>query len=493
MNAHDSSRPSVGTLKSFLKGSSILVLSNLCLKAINFFLLPLYTDKLTPAMLGVSDTVTTFTGFLLPILSLGLDSAYSAFYFSPEDSTRADRVFSTIAISLFVVGIIPGLGVCFSDALSTFFFGDASYAVIISISLVSIAVNLWYIPYALELRLQNRMIAFGASNVAASLLMIVLNILFVSVLRLNEMSLTLSAALVSVEQLIFLSIAVHRIPRRCHFDPSLLKEMLEFSLPLVPAVVMGWILALSDRYMLLFFQGSGAVGVYGIGFRFTTVLNVIVSAVSVAYTTFAFSSKNDKNSRHYYKCIFVSESMILLLAAFSISLFGKEIITYMASAQYIDAWKPLRDLLFAQALYAMTTVVGYGILFEKKSIFSLAAVSAGAIVNLVLNVLLIPHFGAVAAAFTSLLGYLIDFIVTYHFSQKLFPCDYGLRKVLFAGGFLYGVAILGSALAVTLKIALWLLGFICITWIFFREIKKLVNTVFSVLKKGVSEDGDGHK
>ena len=66
-------------LAVFLKGSAILVASNMCLKAINFFLLPLYTAYLTPTMLGVSDSITTFTGFLLPLLTLGLDSAYSAF------------------------------------------------------------------------------------------------------------------------------------------------------------------------------------------------------------------------------------------------------------------------------------------------------------------------------------------------------------------------------------------------------------------------------
>ena len=67
---------------SFIKGSTILVLSNMCLKAINFFLLPLYTDNLTTEMLGVSDSITNLTGILLPLLTMGLDSAFSAFYFA---------------------------------------------------------------------------------------------------------------------------------------------------------------------------------------------------------------------------------------------------------------------------------------------------------------------------------------------------------------------------------------------------------------------------
>ena len=63
----------------FLKGSAALLIANLCTKAINFFLLPLYTKYLSPEQLGVSDSITTMTSLFFPILVLGLDSAYSAF------------------------------------------------------------------------------------------------------------------------------------------------------------------------------------------------------------------------------------------------------------------------------------------------------------------------------------------------------------------------------------------------------------------------------
>ena len=63
----------------FLKGSMILTISNICTKAINFFLLPLYTKYLTPEQLGISDTITTVTSLVYPLLVLGLDSAFSAF------------------------------------------------------------------------------------------------------------------------------------------------------------------------------------------------------------------------------------------------------------------------------------------------------------------------------------------------------------------------------------------------------------------------------
>ena len=87
-------------IKSFAASSGILVLSNVLLKAVNFFLMPIYTAHLTAEMLGISDTVTTFTGLLFPICIMGLDSAFSAFYYD-KGERQAEKVFHTIFFVLF--------------------------------------------------------------------------------------------------------------------------------------------------------------------------------------------------------------------------------------------------------------------------------------------------------------------------------------------------------------------------------------------------------
>ena len=451
----DDVEQSDSTLVGFLKGSSILVLSNLCLKAINFFLLPLYTGYLTPSMLGVSDSITTLTGFLLPLLTLGLDSAYSAFYFEKADPHRAKKVFNTLLVAFGVLGLIPVASLPASEAVAQVLFGGTEFAPIVRVAFAGLCMNLWYMPFALELRLRNDMFKFGLSNVIASLLMVALNVLFVSVLQLGEMSLILSTMIVNVEQLVFLSVMVRQKPQKQYIDGKLFKQMMIFALPLIPMAVMNWVLALSDRYILLYFQGADVVGMYGIGLRFTTVLNVVVSGVSMAYTTFAFSSREDEGAKRQYKYIFQIESVLLLAAAFTIALFGKEIIGIMTEASYAESYKPLRDLMFAQAVYAMTTVVGYGIFFEKKSGYSLLAVTVGAVVNLVLNLLLVPQFGMQAAAFTTLIGYMVHFAITYYYSQKFYPCDYGLLRAVCTAALLYFIALFTGEFALGVKLVIW--------------------------------------
>ena len=443
-------------LSLFIQGSALLIISNICIKAINFFLLPLYTAHLTPSMLGVSDSITTFTGILFPILVLGLDSAYSAFYFDEADRERAKKVFATIGFALFAIGMIPILLCLLSGPLSLLIFQKDEYRLVVLVALIGVTMNLWSLPFSLELRLQNRMGRFGAVSVITSLTMVLLNILFVSVMKMGEMALILSSTIVLAEGVFLYGGFTGSLPRLRFFDRALLKKMLAFSLPLIPSVLMAWVLSLSDRYILLYNQGDAAVGLYGIGARFVLMLNVVITAVNTAYTTFAFSSKDDENAKKQFYYVFTVVSLILLAIVFTVSIFGKEIVWLMADHEYYSSYVIIRDMMFGQLLYAVSTFVSYGIIFEKKSVYSMISVSAGAIVNLALNFIFIPKYGIVAAALTTLVGYLVSLVLTYIFSERLYPCYYGMGKLSLLMGATYALTFFSAEWSLWIRIGLWL-------------------------------------
>lgn len=465
---------SKGSIISFIKGSTILVISNVCLKAINFLLLPLYTSNLTPKMMGISDSITSLEGIILPLLTLGLDSAFSAFYFDSKDPNRNVKVYQTLSITFRILGLIPYFLMLFSGGISSILFKTKSYAYIVRLSMASVSINLWYLPYSLELRLKNNMFKYGLTNVIASLSMILLNILFVSELQMGEVSLVLSTFIVNIEQFFIFKFFTHEPINRNYFDSELLKKMMKFAIPLIPMTLMMWVLTLSDRYVLLYFDGQEAVGLYGVALRFTNLLNVIISAVSMAYTTFAYSSKDNENAKKMYFYVYGIESFLLLLVAFSIAMFGKEIISFMTAATYANSYRPLRDLMYAQAIYALTTIVGYGIYFEKKSIYSFFSVTTGAAVNLMLNIIYIPIFGIEAAAITTLIGYLINYIMTYLFSEHVYPCEYGEKRIGFIYIVTYLVALIFYEAVLKEKILAWLVTILVIIAFYYKLLSSTV-------------------
>jgi len=416
---------------ALLKGSAILTLSNICIKAINFFLLPLYTKYLTPEQLGVSDTITTITSLIFPILVLGLDSAYSAFYFDKDNREHKVSVFSSIFFVLFLTSLIPVIGIFFSEQLSILIFGNENYSWIIVIALLTMCCNLWYLPFSLYLRVENRMTAFAIVNVTASTLMIVSNIITVSIIQLEEAALIVSTFIANFVMLILYIFSSRIMPRKNNFNIDLTKKMLKYSVPLVPMVVSTWILTTSDRLILLEFMGETSVGLYGISTRFVNIVNVFTNSVYIAYTTFAFSSKNDENSKTVYSMVLDVMNIFLTIMVFIVSIFSIEILNIMVDEQYYSAYIVLPGLLFAQLFYASNTIVSYGLSFEKKSGLMLLSVTCAAILNLVLNIIFIPKFGLIAAAMTTWIGYGCMLLLSNYFSQKVYPCPYKVKKLLF--------------------------------------------------------------
>ena len=176
--------------------------------------------------------------------------------------------------------------------------------------------------------------------------------------------------------------------------------------------------------------------------------------------------------------------MLLLIICFTISLFGKELIMLMSSDEaYYTACEPLRDLMFAQSVFAMSNVVGYGINFAKKSVYYLIAVSAGVALNLGLNFALVPQYGMQAAALTTLLGYLVVFILTYIFSERLYPCRYGVLRSGIALAALYATCFFLDDEELWLRLCVWLL-LTGLVLILFRDIiKKLARFLMRRLRR----------
>lgn len=211
---------------------------------------------------------------------------------------------------------------------------------------------------------------------------------------------------------------------------------------MVPTVVSTWILTASSRIMLVRFVGEEAVGLYGIATRFITVINVFTNSVSTAYTTFAYSSKDDESGPIVYSKILNVLYLLLASVVFFIAMFSKEILYLMVDPQYHEAYKYMALLLFAQVLYAAVTIVGYGIAFVKKSQLTLIYVGAAALVNVVINVIMIPKYGIMAAAVAAWVSNMVMLIIAYVLAQKLYPCPYEIWKLILSSVMLLVVSMI---------------------------------------------------
>ena len=136
----------------------------------------------------------------------------------------------------------------------------------------------------------------------------------------------------------------------------------------------------------------------------------------------------------------------------------------------------------------MTTIVSYGIMFKKKSIYSLISVSVGAAINLLLNMIFIPRYGLNAAAMTTLIGYLINLMVSYYFSEKFYPCNYGMKKTAITCVLAYFVAMMSLEIPVIFRIGLWVVCVIVGIIIYIDIIRIMIQFIKNIWIKVISNE-----
>lgn len=458
----------------FISGSIVLTLSNILVKAANFLFLPLYTRYLSSAELGISDLISNLTAFIAPLLIWGFDSAFSAFYYDEDSDAYRKKIFNTVFFFLLASSGIVIFLIFMAPGFSVFLFEKKDYKTAIIISLIAVAISMWSLPFSLSLRMKNMMTQYSVILVLSSLSMLFSNVFFVVYVKLGYLSLIVSSFLVNILQLIlYWKFSRDTIHIR-YFDKALLKKVLSYATPIVPLTVLNWLLSLSDRYILNYYRDEGAVGIYGIGTRFVNVLSIITKSIFISFTTFAYANKNEDGAKEQYIKVLDGVYIIIMIMALAVSMFGREIILLMTTEEYEEAYTILPALMFGQVCYVVSTIVGYGIGFAKKPKYFLWSTAAGAVINILLNMIFIPTWGIQAAATTTFLGYFIVMFCNYFLAQKVYPCKYRFKKIVITLGMLYMVCLICFQMHILLKILIFIGGLIVLVSLYWNICYELI-------------------
>lgn len=458
----------------FVRGVGAITLANVLTKAATFFLLPLYTAHIRPDQMGIYETIIGLVGFVFPLMVLSLDSSFSAFYFDKETDEYRSSVLSTTAGALFLSSTFLLVLIPFAPLISQTVFGTKVYTLPIMIALSGAALNMWHLPFALSLRMNNRLTVYAVVSFVGSLVSIGTNVYLILFLRMGINALIISGTLMHLVLFVLYYYLSGASFRRKYFDFSLLKRMLAYSLPLLPLVLINWILAASDRLILLKYAGSSETGIYGIADKFPAVLSLLTNGIMISYAAFAFSSVKEKNSKSQFVTIQAFTHLALVSLSVVVASVAREIVGFMTDSAYLAAYRLLGPLLLGQVCYMSSVLISYAFAFVKKSYLNLIPAAIGASVNLVLNFIFIPLFGSYAAAITTMVGYFCILLVTYLLARGQFDCNYLIGRTIITLG-LATVAIFFMAeqpLLLRLLCAVVVLFLICA--VYFKPITDMI-------------------
>lgn len=453
---------SIGTF-----GSKILV----------FFMVRFYTGYLTPSDYGTADLITQTANLLFPVISLGITDGVFRFALDNERGRRSVFTVGFVTItagSVLFLAIIPLLN------LVKEFRGYIWLIVVYTLA------SCYHSLCSQFIRARGNTVLFSVQGIINTALVIALNILFLAVVRIGITGYVLSVVLADFLCTIFL-FAKEKLWKQFTLHPRKIafKRMLRYSIPLIPATIFWWITSVSDRYMVNAIIGSAENGIYAVSYKIPTILTLVSTIFMQAWQFSAVTESHGDRKEHirFFTNVWRSFQAVMFLAGGVIIAFAKPAIRILSTEQYYSAWKYVPLLSAAMIFTAFVSFTGTVYIVTKQSGISFITAMAGAVINIALNLLLIPSpLGVQGAAIATFLSYFAVFLIRAVNSRKYIPFKlYGGHTAVNTA--LIMIQIVFSVLELPLWIPVQAVCLIVLTVINFKFLLPSLKKIFSVIKK----------
>ena len=396
--------------KKLVSNTAILSLGTLASKVLVYLLLPLYTDCLSKSEYGTAELISQTANLLLPLLAVGMVDAIFRFAIDSEGAEGREKVFC-VSTYMIAMGSIVALALIPLLELTGFFTGYSWL-----IPLYVIASN-FHCSAAHFLRGSGKTKLFSLQGIICTALTIALNLIFLLALDMGITGYVLSIVISDALMTLFLYTKekLFKYLRPSNFDKILLKKMIKYSLPMIPTTIFWWITNVSDRYMIVGIiggqVGQDLNGLYTAAFKVPTLLILVSGIFSEAWQYSAVTDGSDEDRQNFFSKVFDSFQSIVFFAASCLILLSKFFSKALFADSYYEAWKYMPVLVAATVFSSLVTFMSSVYVKHKKSVNSFITAMIGAISNVILNLLLIPKYGAQGAAIATLSCYIIVYII----------------------------------------------------------------------------------
>jgi O-antigen/teichoic acid export membrane protein len=417
---------------------------------LTFMLVPFYTNLLLPEEYGIVAYLFSLIAFLTIFFSYGMESAYFKYASTREIGTE-EQNFATPFFSLLATSAVlaSGLTLFSMDIAALAGFGATGGSLVAMAAWILFFDTGALIPFA-ALRLRHRAGVFAAVKLVNILTNVSLNVYFLAFLGMGVGGVFLAGLTASAVTFLLLLI-ISRSALKPAFNANLLRALLKFGIPYVPAGVAGIALQVIDRPLLRFLIDDASVGIYQANYRLGIVIMLLVSTFDYAYRPFFLNIAREPDAKAIYARTATYFYALMAFVCITVTVFVGDIVRLEIAGRYLihpDYWGGLAIVPVVMLAYIFTGWISLlmpGIFIEKKTNYLPLVTGIAAGVNIAANLLLIPPYGILGAAAATLIGYVVYAAGMYRVSQKFYPVRYETRRlaivtaafVLCAGGAYY--------------------------------------------------------
>lgn len=421
------------------KQSFIYGIGQVLSKAIIIVLLPVHTNFINPGEYGVFNVLLVFIGFMAIAYSFGLNTSFLQFYLLEPDQKKKDKYFSSAFYATLIIALVLSLFIySFKALLANLLFHNSQFKNLMNIVVIILTFDAFILLAKNILRAEERSVFYAFVSIFNVAVNCALNILFVVHYRNGVHGILLAYVYSSGITFLFLLPIIFK-HLKSTISMEMLKKMLVFGLPFLPSTLALFLIDSIDRSLIERFLGLEAAGIYGAGYKVSLVIKLFINAFNVAWVPFFLSIANDENAKNIFSKVLTYFTIICSLVFLFFSMFMDQIVRVkifgytIVGQEYWGSLQIVPVVILAYVFYGFYVNFQVSVFLKHKTKYFAYINIAGAVVNIVSNIFLIPTFKLMGAAYATLLSYFLMAVWLYIITQRIYPIQYELKKILKIG------------------------------------------------------------
>lgn len=410
--------------KALVKNTFIFMIGNFASRFLGFFLLPLYTFNLSKTEYGYYQYVLPILSILLPIATIQINDAIYRYLLNSESEEESDRIITSSSL-------ITCVGLAVFTAVFCIFASFRSFphsGAILIYAILSVLSGMWQqIARGLQKNLD-----YAVSGVLFTAVTLASNVVLLLLFHMKEDALFYSSALAAVSVLIYIELKIHVLKRiRLRMKKlELTRKLMRYSIPLLPNSINWWVINSFSRYIIIQNYGIGANGIFAAANNFPTLLVALNSIFYMAWQESAIKEYKSEDKNEFYTNMFniyMKFQFCMMLILLPVTFWGT---LFIIGKEFSESWKYVPFLYAGTVFMSFSLFYGTGYLSSKDTKGAFTTSVTGAVINLCLNLVMIPMFGIQAASISNMVAFAAMWVFRGIQTRKYFNIRVDMRSLL---------------------------------------------------------------
>ena len=413
--------------KKLFSNTIIFAIGSFSSKVLVLLLVKVYTTYLSPEEMGINDVITQIANWLQPLVTLTVSEAIIRF--GLDKAYNKIRVFTLGNIICFaglaVLGIILPI-VAVSGVADKYLSG---YSLLLYVYIFSSSLKLVYSTFV---RALERVKLFAINGILTTFFTLAGTLLFMIGFKMGNTGYLLSIIVSDLISVVFLTFTAKlwRYLDFRRFDRELLHTMLQYSIPLIPAQILWLITNSSDSFMTTHYLGSEANGILSASYKIPNLVATVYLMFGQAWNMSAILENDSEDRDKFYTNVFNLNQCLLYILAAGCLMIVQPLTAVWLGESFQESVKYSPLLIYSSIFSCFTTFLGSIYLASKETKRSMITSLFSGIINVGLNIILIPRIGLYGPPISTVASYLAVFIIRGYDSRKLVPFDLKVKKIV---------------------------------------------------------------